>query len=544
MLKLRAQVFNSFTKTTQRMKQFYSVAIMLAAALAAQAGPEQFKLKAPQPLAASRQAQPLRALSRADIPQAVTEQPAGQVLDMERNSQQYLNFYGMLLVTPTTTAAQVVMGDNGEVWFKDYISVLTPAGVWIKGELADGVISVAFPQIAYVEAYEGEVYEYPAYVYDPAVDEESLPALSADQTVTYTYADGVITQQGDGIVSLADGEEFMGYGDAEVSWAPFEGVAQTLPEGLKPEKWAMTWDGGGQFVGVSIDGDKLWLSDLTSDLPDAAVVGTIQGNKVTFEKGQYLGTAMGLYLAYFVPCRFVADEEGNVDMVMQDQLVMEYDATGRELKCGAGDEGFIINAGLRTVSYLSYYLNPRIFFQESAGQLLTPSEPTDLVYNEYPEDYWDLYGFGYIMFNLPMVAENGDLLDVNDLYYEVYVDDNEPVEFDPDSYVNLEEPMTLIPFGFSDGWDFEASGTSHAVYLWFTGFDRIGVQSVYVIDGKEARSAIVYNDGSKDVGIQALATEAGDAQPAYYDLMGRRVAQPQGGVFVKVQNGKATKVVK
>lgn len=41
--------------------------------------------------------------------------------------------------------------------------------------------------------------------------------------------------------------------------------------------------------------------------------------------------------------------------------------------------------------------------------------------------------------------------------------------------------------------------------------------------------------------LTGLNTE--DCAPAvYYDLMGRRVAEPRNGVFVKVQNGKATKV--
>lgn len=35
-----------------------------------------------------------------------------------------------------------------------------------------------------------------------------------------------------------------------------------------------------------------------------------------------------------------------------------------------------------------------------------------------------------------------------------------------------------------------------------------------------------------------------NATPAYYDLKGARVAQPQHGLFIKIENGKATKVVK
>lgn len=43
-------------------------------------------------------------------------------------------------------------------------------------------------------------------------------------------------------------------------------------------------------------------------------------------------------------------------------------------------------------------------------------------------------------------------------------------------------------------------------------------------------------------GINELNGGNDAAQAVYYDLMGRRVANPQGGVFVKVAGGKATKV--
>lgn len=45
-----------------------------------------------------------------------------------------------------------------------------------------------------------------------------------------------------------------------------------------------------------------------------------------------------------------------------------------------------------------------------------------------------------------------------------------------------------------------------------------------------------------NVGIGQI--EGQNAEAVYYDLAGRRVAQPENGVFVRVQGGKATKVVR
>lgn len=43
-----------------------------------------------------------------------------------------------------------------------------------------------------------------------------------------------------------------------------------------------------------------------------------------------------------------------------------------------------------------------------------------------------------------------------------------------------------------------------------------------------------------NVGVSEVSTE--QAAPVYYDLMGRAIDQPQQGVYVRVQNGKAQKV--
>lgn len=33
------------------------------------------------------------------------------------------------------------------------------------------------------------------------------------------------------------------------------------------------------------------------------------------------------------------------------------------------------------------------------------------------------------------------------------------------------------------------------------------------------------------------------AAPAYYDLMGRRISKPESGIFIRITDGKAEKVV-
>ncbi|MCM1037269.1 MAG: hypothetical protein NC406_08105, partial [Bacteroides sp.] len=41
----------------------------------------------------------------------------------------------------------------------------------------------------------------------------------------------------------------------------------------------------------------------------------------------------------------------------------------------------------------------------------------------------------------------------------------------------------------------------------------------------------------------AAVAEPADAPAAYYDLAGRRVASPKAGVYIRVQGGRAEKIV-
>lgn len=47
-----------------------------------------------------------------------------------------------------------------------------------------------------------------------------------------------------------------------------------------------------------------------------------------------------------------------------------------------------------------------------------------------------------------------------------------------------------------------------------------------------------------DAGIEGVAADAAQAPAAYYNLQGIRVANPEAGVFIMVQGGKAVKVIK
>ena len=65
-----------------------------------------------------------------------------------------------------------------------------------------------------------------------------------------------------------------------------------------------------------------------------------------------------------------------------------------------------------------------------------------------------------------------------------------------------------------------------------TGFDTIGVQSVYKYNGTETRSEIVTIDRIP-MAVDAVDADRNITNVKYYDLTGREVAEPASGIFLK-----------
>lgn len=59
--------------------------------------------------------------------------------------------------------------------------------------------------------------------------------------------------------------------------------------------------------------------------------------------------------------------------------------------------------------------------------------------------------------------------------------------------------------------------------------------------GNATYNSFTYTVGSVQTGVEGVAAEDGEAQ--YFTLQGVKVANPDKGLFIKVQNGKATKVI-
>ena len=116
-------------------------------------------------------------------------------------------------------------------------------------------------------------------------------------------------------------------------------------------------------------------------------------------------------------------------------------------------------------------------------------------------DQGELGGYNYGSFKVPTVDTEGNFINTNDLYYRIYFDDDELFTFGPDEYPQVEEFMTDVPYSYTDGYDFGVGGAT--IYFYETGFQRVGIQSVFRGGGEEHVSDIVYmelTDGSAPEG--------------------------------------------
>lgn len=479
--------------------------------------------------------------SHADVPTAITAQPEGRVVTMKRSSTQfwqsgYENHYRDVQGVMT----EAVFADNGDVYFKNYLSGMgNDRDVWIKGHKDGDVLTVELPQVVtgHAEGYGIAYYNGYAFEWNDAMPEN--PKLSQNQTITFTCKGDTLTQTDNRIlgIGLSDDPQgpaaFAGFGDGACVYTPFALVPQTMPEGLRPQTWTMKSDNEDHRslgVQVAFNADKVYIAGAVPAMPDATIIGIVDGDKITFAKEQYLGMYDRGYYIYFMPVR-------GYDMI--DELVMSYDAKAGTMDAGT-DEGFAANIGTEELFVIDSFRNVHLFTDSPVLGPVEPLAPQNVKFNVMPEAVWDIYGKSQLIFDLGARSTDGRDLDPAKMFYSVYKDD-QLLTFNAEHAPSLGQDVTEINIEYSDGSMFDNYETRHYLTLWFDDATRVGVQAIYRDGNEVKRSAIIYSDGSS-AEIADLAPDT--KRPAvYYDLQGRRV-EPNKGVYIRVQNGKATKIIR
>ena len=241
----------------------------------------------------------------------------------------------------------------------------------------------------------------------------------------------------------------------------------TPPEDLVTEEYLFSYvDDEGEShnssVNVGFDGNNVYIQGFSSFVPEGWIVGTLEGNTITFSGGQYLGD----YIYYKI-------------LLQDEDVVFTYDADADKMTNSETIYTFTLEG------YTADEYSESVIFKvkEVAG---TPSTP------EITEIYESAYG-PIAYFNIPIVDVEGNAMLTSKLTYQIFSEVDHVanvVTFDPEEYEELTEAMTVIPYGFTDDYDFYPDH----IYLNMetSSWNRIGIQTTYTGGGEENKSEIFW----------------------------------------------------
>lgn len=501
----------------------------------------------------------------------IYEAPAGETIDYVRNSYGFYVYWLSIMFGKNEGASNIVFGNDG------YAYIYNPFGGWatnsyLKCEVRGDKLVASLPQAIYEEDYDvwdeetGDFipthFDYYATLLYKVEDEGGqityvIPDTDEIQTISWTIEGDNITMDMDYDTTPDDGgylrypEVMFGMVNADDTWTIAGDCMQEYnkadltpivpPAGLETSEWALIYDSTGQYINLGFDGDDVYMNNLDASLPDAYVKGKVEGDKIVFESNQYVG----LHSTYYI--YFMGGTYDGTTYYLTDNITFDYDA---DKKIMTAPEGtcMMLNTSTNKVYYLDMFNMPVIKVR-NPNPNLTPNYPIPGAYSEFFENY----GYTFISFSLPILNAEEDILDSNNMYYEVYID-GELFTFYTDEY-NIEKDMEQIPYNFTDNKGIYASGLSRFIYFYFTGYETVGLQLFNVVNGKTYASpltvwSVLENQYYVDdtVGVKAVSSNKAVADVEYYNLQGMKLDRPAPGINVcrtTMEDGsvKVTKVL-
>lgn len=448
-----------------------------------------------------------------------------------------MSFLGLEEYQDQMYASHVVYGDNDEVYIYEIFPYL-PTQSYFKGVKEGDKIVVDFPQAIYYDDSMGDMVE--AYYLTLLTMQDDWYVAEEKSSLIFSIDEyGTLTAEGlsrDAILGVADSEDgqWIGLGAWALSISSFDEEAVTPPADFEVSEnfWTSEGDGYGWQVSFAQGGDEIYFQGLSERMPAAWVKGTVEYDDysatVSIAQDQYVGDFLGYHI--FTKCvEMTVDEAGNIfyDEFMDPDYVFQLVWDFEEETMVAKDKNVVLlfNVSKNDVYFVNDLMDMKLMHQESFEGV--PADPYGLAFVDEMQEQ----GYSSFSFYLPAVSTEGGYLKLEDLSYVVYVDDEEWI-FDADDYV-VEESLEEIPWDFNGKWIIKRyQSTEHMVAFFVEGISTLGVQSVYNYDGEETRSEII-TINLEDNAVEAPNAYKKVADVKYYDIAGREVATPAGGLFIK-----------
>lgn len=473
------------------------------------------------------------ASSRISGEEIIYDAPEGDKKSYYRNGQSYtlnIDWDNMAMVLglyeDQYVVGDVVEGTDGFYYFRNPVMGISTSS-YMKGEREGDEIVFRLPQP--IIELEGLVVGVSKM---KIVDDEffgvSAEVVKDNNEIRFSVnEDGSYTQiEEDGYLMgyyYMDDYTWTYMGTASQTYYPFDKKPVEIPSTAEIQEGQMIYGGNGVKVRFAVSGDKFYLGDIWPNLEGGWAVGSIDGDKVSFDSYQLLGASEQDYHYVFFVGAKIEDIEKEEYADALPSMSFIYDEARSTLTPEYDDEAIVVNASAKEIYWLAYYENPVIGpFQ------LQPATPRDPEIISYQEE-WD-YGYSSLNFKLSTLSTDGNLLDAGHYYYNIYLDDEVLVLY-PDEYETITDIIENVPYDFSDDESITFNNGTHTFTVYSEGYEDIGVQAIYEVDNVENRSKVVYYY-STDVRVAGVGS--GDIESeTYYDLTGRKVAAPANGIFIK-----------
>ena len=164
---------------------------------------------------------------------------------------------------------------------------------------------------------------------------------------------------------------------------------------------------------------------------------------------------------------------------------------------------------------------------------VTPADPTPERWRDRGQGRADFY------VNVPEQDTNGNAIDVENLYYRIFMDD-ELYTFESIDYSDFSSDVTEVPASLNTS-DFSKSGSEHLILLRDAPKEKIGIQSVYRSGDNVSYSKIGYYDiatgevtyvDDPTTGVGATLTDKAVVKDVYYLPSGEVVPRPGKGLYI------------
>lgn len=485
----------------------------------------------------------------------VTELPDGvETKIMTKEGVGFVYTWGGIIYEPTTGSYVEVAIDGTDVYLKNIWAFALSDG-YIVGKIDGNKITFDLPQVVQIitndidESGETDLIDYALAaemieIENPEGNIKSFQALP-DQTISFTVKDDgtwfndnpdIFIGQFDYYPDEAEDDnpvydwQWLGSGDYIDYLTPFDKVAPEVPDDITMTPWIRISDGYGYEAEIGFSADKCYLRGAIDaygyDYNYIVITGDVEGNRVSFPSGQYLGLSDDIgYVLFFEAGKFSDDE--NSSWTREDAMVYEYDAD-KKILTPVDDKicGLLIPTEVFENIYCDL-ISPATFIAVNPnGKISGIKTPTDGVV--YEED--ELYPM-QVCFTFSNLSDNNMLLDLDRLYYQVLAD-GDIIEFDPADYEELESPVKDIPILASYNPYMFANNNSVTCPIYVNGFDELSVRLLYKAD---STSAPVYSDILTVFSTNAVNAPVGVSTVgrSYFDIHGRRLAGPAKGINIR-----------